>query len=313
MNVDILNTLAGRFKQIGFPAEIIEQRKLGLLIDKNRVLVREPAPGIRLEARETEKGAEVKVYIEPGTKIKEPVNICFTMGETGGEQEISTEILVGEDADVTFKVYGAVADGLSVNHKARTRVTVKKNARFIYDDEHYYGDNSSIVLENYTEAEIEEGAYYLSSFKRAKGRVGNARITLKATVGDRATAVFETKLLGKKDDKIKVTDIINLEGEEARGISKSRIIALDSTYAEFVGETYGNGSYSRGHIDCSEVIRGRDVVLKAVPIVVVNNETAKVTHEAAIGSLDKKQLETLMARGLSEDEAVDVIVQGMLR
>jgi len=61
------------------------------------------------------------------------------------------------------------------------------------------------------------------------------------------------------------------------------------------------------------VIRGKDVVVKAVPVVVVNDETAKVTHEAAIGSIDKKQLETLMARGLSEDEAVDVIVQGMLR
>jgi len=47
--------------------------------------------------------------------------------------------------------------------------------------------------------------------------------------------------------------------------------------------------------------------------VVVNDETAKVTHEAAIGSIDKKQLETLMARGLTEDEAVDVIVQVMLR
>jgi Fe-S cluster assembly scaffold protein SufB len=38
-----------------------------------------------------------------------------------------------------------------------------------------------------------------------------------------------------------------------------------------------------------------------------------LTHEAAIGSVDKKQVETLMARGLTEDEAVDVVVRGMLR
>jgi Fe-S cluster assembly scaffold protein SufB len=38
-----------------------------------------------------------------------------------------------------------------------------------------------------------------------------------------------------------------------------------------------------------------------------------VTHEAAVGSVDSKQLETPLARGLSEDEAVDLIIQGLLR
>jgi len=44
----------------------------------------------------------------------------------------------------------------------------------------------------------------------------------------------------------------------------------------------------------------------------VTNKEAKVTHEAAIGSIDKKQMQTLMARGLDKEEAVRVIVKGML-
>ncbi|MFW6271396.1 MAG: SufD family Fe-S cluster assembly protein, partial [Bacillota bacterium] len=35
-------------------------------------------------------------------------------------------------------------------------------------------------------------------------------------------------------------------------------------------------------------------------------------HEAAIGSVDNSQLQTLMARGLDEEEASEVIIQGML-
>jgi len=40
-----------------------------------------------------------------------------------------------------------------------------------------------------------------------------------------------------------------------------------------------------------------------------------VTHKAAIGSIDGRQMETLMAKGLDEDEAVgyDIIVRGILR
>jgi Fe-S cluster assembly scaffold protein SufB len=69
--------------------------------------------------------------------------------------------------------------------------------------------------------------------------------------------------------------------------------------------------FARGHVDCKEIVQGQGVA-RAVPIVEVNHPTAHVTHEAAIGRVDSKQLETLMARGLSEDEAVELIIEGLL-
>lgn len=41
--------------------------------------------------------------------------------------------------------------------------------------------------------------------------------------------------------------------------------------------------------------------------------TNLVTHEVARGSIDEKQMQALMARGLSEEEAINVIVKGILR
>jgi Fe-S cluster assembly scaffold protein SufB len=49
-----------------------------------------------------------------------------------------------------------------------------------------------------------------------------------------------------------------------------------------------------------------------MPLVVVRDDRAHVTHEAAIGTVNRKELETLMARGLGEEAAVDVIIRGML-
>ena len=48
-----------------------------------------------------------------------------------------------------------------------------------------------------------------------------------------------------------------------------------------------------------------------MPIVEVKI-SAHVTHEASIGSVDLKQLETLMSRGLSEEQATELIIQGLL-
>ena len=64
-------------------------------------------------------------------------------------------------------------------------------------------------------------------------------------------------------------------------------------------------------MDCKEIVQDR-AVAKAVPVVEVSHPLAHITHEAAIGSVDSKQLQTLMSRGLTEDEATDLIIEGLL-
>ena len=93
-----------------------------------------------------------------------------------------------------------------------------------------------------------------------------------------------------------------------------RDIALKKPHiqnAEFVNHLLTSGDRARGHVDCKEIVIG-EAVAKAVPSVEVRNPSAHVTHEAAIGSVDSKQLQTLLSRGLNEDEATDLIVEGLL-
>jgi hypothetical protein len=121
------------------------------------------------------------------------------------------------------------------------------------------------------------------------------------------------KAYEKGHDDVKIWEKIHLDGAGARGLAKSRLVLSDKARAEVRGETYGNAPDARGHVDCIELVNGTEAVARAIPIVSVTDGRAKVTHEAAIGSIDKKQVETLMARGLDESEAVDVIVKGILR
>ncbi|HEU4637741.1 MAG TPA: SufD family Fe-S cluster assembly protein, partial [Candidatus Binatia bacterium] len=65
-------------------------------------------------------------------------------------------------------------------------------------------------------------------------------------------------------------------------------------------------------VDCTEIVTDQ-AVAQAIRIVKVSHRLAKVTHEAAIGSIDQKQLETLMAHGLTPEQAVEIVVAGLLR
>lgn len=77
------------------------------------------------------------------------------------------------------------------------------------------------------------------------------------------------------------------------------------------GETCGNAPLARGHIDCLEIVNGERMIARAIPLVYVNDKETKVT-DAAIGSIDKKQMQTFVATGLNEEEAIDVFVRGIL-
>jgi len=117
---------------------------------------------------------------------------------------------------------------------------------------------------------------------------------------------------GRGSDRIDIREQVILAGAGARGLIKTRIVLQDDAAAEVTGITEGNAAGARGHVDCLELVKDR-AVARAVPIVNVTHPLAKVTHEAAIGSVDQRQLETLMAHGLTPEEAVDVIVRGILK
>ena len=120
-----------------------------------------------------------------------------------------------------------------------------------------------------------------------------------------------TRINAKGDDVINIRETGHLNGDYARGVLTSRVAVRDRAKAEVYNKITASGSYARGHVDCTEIIQD-DGIVSAVPIVEVTNPKAHITHEASLGSVDSKQLQTLMARGLSEDDATDLIIQGLL-
>lgn len=119
------------------------------------------------------------------------------------------------------------------------------------------------------------------------------------------------KINGLGNDIIKLNEMGHLNGEGARGVLTSKIAVRDKAQAEIRNTLTASAPNARGHVDCKEIVQD-DATATAIPIVEVHHPKAHITHEAAIGSVDDKQLQTFLSRGLSEDEAVELIIQGLL-
>jgi len=68
----------------------------------------------------------------------------------------------------------------------------------------------------------------------------------------------------------------------------------------------------KGHLECRGLILSEKGTIHAIPELEGSVEGVDLSHEAAVGKIAEEEIEYLMTRGLSRDEAVSVIVRGFL-
>ena len=284
-----------------------------LVIHQNRVLSAQEVDGIKIETKETESGVNIDFLVEKGVKIARPVHLCFGILPQEGLQEIILKLNAQDDSEVNVIAHCIFPNAVKIIHKMDADIVIGNNARFEYRETHYHGEFGGIEVIPKAKINVGKGGVWLSTFTLSQGLVGKLDYDFEVFCQEKAVAELVVKAFGKNEDDIKILEKIHLDGEGARGLAKSRLVLSDKAKAEVRGETYGNAPHSRGHVDCIELVNGKEAHAVAIPIVSVTDDRAKVTHEAAIGSIDRRQVETLMARGLDESDAVDVIVSGILR
>ncbi|MCR4406708.1 MAG: SufD family Fe-S cluster assembly protein [Anaerolineae bacterium] len=295
----------------GDPNFLRSPKVASLVISGNRVLGANQVPGVRIEPEEIEHGVRVKVIVEPGTRLDVPAHLCFGVIPAEGVQEILPEFEIGAGSRAEFIAHCTFPNAVNVRHLMEARIHVGENATMKYGETHYHGEAGGVEVVPKAQVTVDKGGHYSSEFALTTGRVGKLDFDYVVDVAAHGVAELVAKAYGYGNDAISVKETIRLNGEYARGLAKSRIAVRDEATSEVMGATEGNAPFARGHVDCIEVVRDR-AVANAIPIVKVRDDRAYVTHEAAIGTVNKKELETLMSRGLDEETAVDVIIRGML-
>jgi Fe-S cluster assembly scaffold protein SufB len=302
------------YGRAGGDKEAIASKEVAsLVVNESRVLRANQVAGLLLKSEEKEQGVAVELTVDEGKKIKTPVLLCFGILPKEGRQEITLKVNVQDYAEVSVIAHCVFPNAVNIIHQMDADIKIGNNAKFSYLETHYHGDFGGIQVIPRAKVEVGEKGEYQNTFSLVEGRVGKLDVDYEITCAARSVVEIIAKVYGKEDDVIKIVDRINLNGEGARSLIKSRVVPTGRSWSEVTGETYGNAPHARGHMDCMEVVIGEQAIARAIPLVVATNDKAKVTHEAAIGSIDRKQMQTLMARGLDEDKAIDVIVKGILR
>ena len=293
-------------------ASVMSPGTAHIIAHGHHILSQQQAPGVNMTAHADATGIHANLVIDDGITVEKPVHLCFGLFERTGSQSVDLLLKVGENARVTVLSHCLFTQPEAASHDMTARIKVASGAELTYNEVHLHGRTGLIEVRPTAAVTIAPHGRFLADFSLVQGRVGTLDVDYTVSVGEYGVAELTSKVYGHLDDSIRIREVVSLDGAHARGLVKTRVAVEDNASAEIVGATYGNAAGARGHVDCMEIVHGGGRV-SAIPEVRVTHPTAKVTHEAAIGSVDSRQLETLMARGLTPEEAVDRIILGMLR
>lgn len=282
-----------------------------IFIHHHKVTKSHFVPGFNVQFEEMKDKIKVNVVVEKNTKIEKPVHMCFGMLPKTGIQHLVMNIDVGDDSQVGILAHCAFPNAVDVKHIMDANISVGKNASYSYFERHIHGTGRGIKVYPKAKIHLKENAKFRSEFELLKGRAGLIEIDYETHCGKKSVLEMMTRINAKEDDILNIRETGHLDGDYSRGVLTSRVAVRNHAKAEVYNKLTAKGAYARGHVDCTEIVQD-DAVVSAVPIVEVNNPKAHITHEASLGSVDSKQLQTLMARGLTEDDATDLIIRGLL-
>jgi hypothetical protein len=301
------------YNRLGEDSEVFEDSDVAhVVVHQDEVLGAHLVPGLLAETEQIKDGVSIRVGVEAGARIERPVHMCFGVLPEEGLQRIVLDVDIQEEGEVDILAHCVFPNAVDVEHRMEAEIKVEAGASYRYLERHVHGDQGGVEVIPKAKVRLGEGARFETEFELVEGRVGEIDIDYETWCAANSSLQMVARISGREDDVIKLREIGHLEGEGASGALLSRIAVRDHAEADIYNELTASAAHARGHVDCKEIVQG-DAVAKAVPVVDVRHPLARVTHEAAIGSVDSKQLQTLMVRGMDEEEAVEMIVQGMLR
>jgi hypothetical protein len=130
-------------------------------------------------------------------------------------------------------------------------------------------------------------------------------------MGKNAVARINTVLVATKGSDLDIGGRVSLEAPGAKAEIISRTITTGGSIIAR-GLLIGQVADVKAHLECSGLILSKEGRIRAIPELDGLVTGVEMSHEAAVGKISQDEIEYLMSRGLSEQEATALIVRGFL-
>jgi Fe-S cluster assembly protein SufB len=252
------------------------------------------------------------VYVPPGVKVELPLQAYFRMEGAGEGTFEHTLIIADEGSDVNY-IEGCTAQTYSVNsmHSAVVEIFVKEGAKARYT-----------TVQNWS-----KDVYNLNT-KRAVVQAEGTVEWVGGSMGAKYVMLYPGSFLlgeGARADHLNVgvasgevwkdtgAKVMHLAPNTTSNIL-AKSISKDGGIMGYRGlvRMGHNSQGSKAHVQCDGLMMDEYSRSDTWPDIQIQNPHVTVAHEAVVGKISDEQMFYLQSRGLSEEEAAAMIVNGFI-
>jgi Fe-S cluster assembly protein SufB len=252
------------------------------------------------------------IYVPKGVHVGLPLQAYFRINAQNMGQFERTLIIADEGSSVHYNE-GCTAPIYSTDsiHAAVVEIIVKKGAKVQYT-----------TVQNWS-----LNVYNLVT-KRAKAFADASMVWLDCNLGSKLTMKYPAVFLMEKGAKAEIhsiafagkgqvqdagSKVVHL-ADDTSSVVNSRSISLEGGRSSYRGLVKGIPGVTNVHskVVCDALILDGDSRSDTYPIMDVIGDDLTIEHEATVSKIGEEQLFYLMSRGLSEQEAAAMIVNGFI-
>src|SRR5438874_6713315 len=252
------------------------------------------------------------IYVPPGVSIEMPLQAYFRINAENMGQFERTLIIVDEDAYVHY-VEGCTAPIYSSDslHSAVVEIIVKKNARCRYTTIQNWSNNVYNLVTK--RAACHQGA----RMEWVDGNIGS-KVTMKYPavymLGEHASGeVLSIAFAGEGQHQDAGAKMVHAAPNTSSTIvSKSVARGGGRTSYRGLVQVQEGATHSKSTVRCDALLVDQISRSDTYPYVDVREDDVAMGHEATVSKVSEDQLFYLMSRGMSEEEAMAMIVRGFI-
>ncbi|HSW86421.1 MAG TPA: Fe-S cluster assembly protein SufB [Rhabdochlamydiaceae bacterium] len=262
------------------------------------------------------------VYIPKGVKCPIELSTYFRINDKESGQFERTLIIAEEGSYVSY-LEGCTAPAYDNNqlHAAVVELIAMDRAEIKY-----------ATVQNWYSGNKETGAGGIFNFVTKRGRCqgyqskitwtqveAGAAVTWKypscILQGDESTGEFYSVALTNGMMQADTgTKMIHL-GKNTRSTIVSKGISADRSHNTYRGlvKIAPRAEYARNYTQCDSMLVGSQCSANTFPYIEAGNSTSQVEHEASTSKMNEQQLFYLQTRGISREDAINMIVNGFCK
>lgn len=245
-----------------------------------------------------------------GANVTYPLQACLYITVDKLAQDVHN-VIVAEENSYLHVITGCatapkVKSGL---HVGVSEFYVKKGATLIFTMIHNWPDEMKVRPR--TAIIVEEGAKYISNYICLLPAKDLQAYPVATLAGENAVATFNSVLLAKPGSLMDLGSRVILKASGTKAEIVSRTVSTGGTIIAR-GHLVGEAQDIKAHLECKGLILSDVGRIHAIPELEAKVAGVDMSHEAAVGKIARDEIEYLMARGLSEREAVSLIIKGFL-